>query len=218
MLLSLLTVACALTSPISAYSSSASASLTQLAAQINQTTASINHLEGCGYTSTTEAISNGATVTGGSACPSADAAIARNLTDINSALQASTASLQASRSSSGATSAQVGAAFSDFANGFYALFNAMDLAECTYILTTSSESFAAQFGTGALKDSFDALVGELSTSVPLAVQLLGPNFKQQTHFLGTSFLATQVGGLKPLALAGCDVITGIVTSEGGGSS
>jgi len=203
---------------VSAYDTNSVNSLLQLGSNINRTTTFIDHLEGCGYTSTTEAINSGATVTAGSACSSADETISTNLTGINTNLEQTTAAFTSSRSSTEATSTQVLAAFTDFANAYYALFNAMDLAECTYKLTTSSQSFAAQFGKGALKDSFDGLVSELSSDLVMAVELLGPNLKQQTHFAGTSLLATQVDGYKVTALAGCNLITSIVESEGGGSS
>lgn len=208
--------------PSLSYSIAASSSLQQLATTIDQATNWINHLEGCGFKSTTQAISAGTPLTQGSSCPDADNAIASNLTTVSSAIQQVITQLKSSRSSTEVNSTRTVSDFNAFATAFYALFNAMDLAECTYKLTTSSKTFGAEFSNGGssnnLKDGYNSVVGELSNDPSIALQIAGTNFKQQTHFGGTSFLATQVGGPKALALAGCTLITNIVQSEGGGSS
>lgn len=206
----------ALFGPVLCYSNAASTSLDELATEINAITTYVNTLKGCGYQTTTQAISERATVSEGSACPSADSSIASRLSSLGQAQQSTIEALKESRSSQAVTSSQILSHFNAYASAFYTLFNAMDLAECTYILTTKSQSFAAQFTeANNLKDGFNGIVTELSHDPVTALEIAGTDLKQQTHFGGTSFLATQVGGPKITALAGCDIITSIVKGEDG---
>lgn len=200
-----------------AYDHAALSSLEELASQTNSTNTAINSLNDCDFSTTTQAISNKTKLVEGSACPSADITIANLITSLTQSHNNTIASLQTSRADSQVSSAEILAAYKPYAKAFYALFNALDLAECAFILTPQSRSFPAQFDPHAgVKVAHNRLVSELRHDFVVALKISGSELAQQTHFAGTKFLATQVGGPRLTALAGCKLITAIVESEGGG--
>jgi hypothetical protein len=111
-----------------------------------------------------------------------------------------------------------------FSNAFYILFNELDLATCTYRLTTMSGTYSITFGTpdasgvDNLQTAYNKLVKELNKSLIIALGITTSNVEMQTHFTGTSFLASQMGGMEATALSACILITTVVCVEGNCSS
>jgi hypothetical protein len=76
-----------------AYSIASINALSELATTTNATTVDMINLKGCDYTSTTEAITESAKISDGSACPSADSSISNWLMDLTGSITSVTQQL-----------------------------------------------------------------------------------------------------------------------------
>jgi ABC-type branched-subunit amino acid transport system ATPase component len=79
--------------PAIAYDTASAIALAQLATATNTTTIDIMNLNGCGYTSTTQAIEEQSTISDGSACPTSDTTILGFLTKLSQGISAVTQEL-----------------------------------------------------------------------------------------------------------------------------
>jgi len=69
-------------------------------------------------------------------------------------------------------------------------------------------------GVHNLQTAYNNLVEELDYSFTIASGIVTSNVEMQTHFTGTSFLASQMGGTEATALSACISITAVVCVEG----
>jgi hypothetical protein len=87
-----------------------------------------------------------------------------------------------------------------------------------------SGTYSITFGTPDASDvdnlqtTYNNLVEELNSSPTIALGIATSNGEMQTHFAGTSFLASEMGGLEATALTACILITTVVCVEGNCSS
>ncbi|KAI9663538.1 MAG: hypothetical protein M1831_002547 [Alyxoria varia] len=200
---------------VHSYGGTASSALTHLKWSTDHVATYVNRTQACGFNNTTQAILQNAIDPSGSACPAADESIARKLHTFVDDLTVTGTSLFHARERNNASDMLIAERFHDFSASFYNLFNALDLAQCTFGLTASSATYSIALPKhdNTLVTAYENIVGELNRTV--RPQISAANFDLAMHFWGTNLLANVMGTSKDIELQACETITEIINRKGG---